>query len=164
MAIVSRMRVHFVRLEWTERMSRLIVGWVISCLAIMFGSVPALAAPDRVALVIGNGSYRFATALPNPKNDARSLAKSLGSVGFDVTQGEDLDRASMERLLRGFFRKAEGAKVALLEVPIAVFAPELLRSTRNCSLVSIRLSSMIGTVSVWESTPLVNVRVPVVVV
>ena len=73
-----------------------------------------------------------------------------------------IERALVERRRRLSFSRM--VTVALLEVPIAVFAPELLRSTRNCSLVSIRLSSMIGTVRVWESTPLVKVRVPVVVV
>jgi hypothetical protein len=38
----------------------------------------------RVALVIGNGSYVHVPALPNPANDARSIAKSLRDIGFAV--------------------------------------------------------------------------------
>ena len=37
----------------------------------------ATATSRRVALVIGNGAYTHVRALPNPTNDARSIAKSL---------------------------------------------------------------------------------------
>jgi hypothetical protein len=47
---------------------------------------PAVAASGdtglRVALVIGNGAYANVWALPNPPNDARSVAKSLRDIGF----------------------------------------------------------------------------------
>jgi uncharacterized caspase-like protein len=76
------------------------------------GSVDA--APDRVALVIGNGKYVNANTLPNPPNDARAVGKALAAVGFDVFQGIDLNRVAMENLLRDFLTKATGAKIALL--------------------------------------------------
>lgn len=74
----------------------------------------ALAAPDRVALVIGNGAYVAATPLPNPPNDARVIATALKEIGFDVDSGQDLNRSAMEKSLRDFLRKARSAKVALL--------------------------------------------------
>lgn len=74
----------------------------------------AMAAPDRVALVIGNGAYVAATPLPNPPNDARVIASALKDIGFDVDSGQDLNRSAMEKLLRDFLRKARTAKVALL--------------------------------------------------
>lgn len=74
----------------------------------------ATAAPDRVALVIGNGAYVAATPLPNPPNDARVIASALKDIGFDVDSGQDLNRNAMEKLLRDFLRKARTAKVALL--------------------------------------------------
>jgi uncharacterized caspase-like protein len=74
---------------------------------------PALAA-EKVALVIGNGKYQYATALPNPANDAAAVGKALTELGFDVVQGMDLDRAGMEARLRQFLGKANSAKVALL--------------------------------------------------
>ena len=67
----------------------------------------------RVALVIGNGKYVNSGYLPNPSNDARSIASALTEIGFDVSKGEDLDRAGMEQLLREFLRKAASSKVAL---------------------------------------------------
>jgi uncharacterized caspase-like protein len=69
---------------------------------------------SRVALVIGNAAYQAAGALPNPANDARAVAKALRDIGFDVSDGINLDHRSQERLVRDFLRKAAGAKVALL--------------------------------------------------
>lgn len=71
-------------------------------------------ASERVALVIGNGNYAHAGMLANPVNDARAVADALSDVGFDVTLGRDLDRSTMERMLRDFLRKSGSAKVALL--------------------------------------------------
>jgi tetratricopeptide (TPR) repeat protein len=80
---------------------------------------PQAAATDtdsgrRVALVIGNGAYASVTALPNPPNDARSVAKSLRDIGFAVTEGVDLDRAAMQKMTRDFLRGAARAQVALV--------------------------------------------------
>jgi tetratricopeptide (TPR) repeat protein len=68
----------------------------------------------RVALVIGNGAYVSVKALPNPPNDARSVAKSLRDIGFAVTEGVDLDRATMQKMTRDFLRGAARAQVALV--------------------------------------------------
>src|SRR5262249_42068924 len=68
----------------------------------------------RVALVIGNGAYVSAGALANPPNDARSVAAALREIGFDVSEGTDLDRLAQERLVRDFLRKAASARLALL--------------------------------------------------
>jgi tetratricopeptide (TPR) repeat protein len=67
-----------------------------------------------IALVIGNGAYANASALPNPPNDARAVAKTLRDIGFDVTEGIDLDRPAMDRNVRDFLLKAAGARLALL--------------------------------------------------
>jgi hypothetical protein len=71
-------------------------------------------AQDRVAMVIGNGNYAHAGTLLNPANDARAVGSALRELGFEVLQGADLDRGSMERLIRDFLRKISKAKVALL--------------------------------------------------
>jgi tetratricopeptide (TPR) repeat protein len=67
----------------------------------------------RVALVIGNSAYRFASPLPNPKNDASDIAQTLRRLGFDVVEGRDLDRPGMDNVLRQFARKLDGADLAL---------------------------------------------------
>jgi hypothetical protein len=68
----------------------------------------------RVALVIGNGAYVHVKALPNPSNDARSIAKSLRDIGFSVTEGIDLDRGGMQTMIRDFLREAARAHVAMV--------------------------------------------------
>jgi tetratricopeptide (TPR) repeat protein len=68
----------------------------------------------RVALVIGNGAYAHVKALPNPPNDARSIARSLRDIGFIVSEGIDLDRAAMQKTTRDFLREAARAQVAVV--------------------------------------------------
>jgi tetratricopeptide (TPR) repeat protein len=82
-------------------------------------AAPPAAAPNtatvrRVALVIGNGAYTHVKALPNPSNDARSIAKSLRGIGFTVSEGIDLDRAAMQSTIREFLREAATAQVAVV--------------------------------------------------
>src|SRR5580693_4229320 len=74
----------------------------------------AAQAQERIALVIGNGQYVNANALPNPVSDAHLMAKTLREIGFDVSEGFDLDRVAMERLVQTFLRKATKARTALL--------------------------------------------------
>jgi uncharacterized caspase-like protein len=72
------------------------------------------AAGRRVALVIGNGAYANIKALPNPPNDARAIAKSLRAIGFAVSEGIDLDRATMQKVTRDFLREAARAQIAVV--------------------------------------------------
>jgi tetratricopeptide (TPR) repeat protein len=68
----------------------------------------------RTALVIGNGAYAHVKALPNPPNDARAVARSLREIGFSVSEGIDLDRATMQKATRDFLRQAARAQVAVV--------------------------------------------------
>jgi uncharacterized caspase-like protein len=70
-------------------------------------------ADKRVAFVVGDGAYKNVATLPNPAVDAKSMAKLLRNVGFDVVQGSNLTRDRMTEKLIDFGKKAEGADVAL---------------------------------------------------
>ena len=70
-------------------------------------------AEKRIALVIGNGAYQNTAPLNNPSNDANDISAVLQRLGFDVTEGRDLDKRAMERLIREFGVKLAGADVAL---------------------------------------------------
>ncbi len=70
-------------------------------------------ADKRVAFVVGNGAYKNVAPLPNPAFDAKSMAKVLRNVGFDVVEGTNLTRDKMTERLLEFGKKAEGADVAL---------------------------------------------------
>ena len=64
--------------------------------------------------MIGNGAYAHVRALPNPTNDARSIAKSLRDIGFMVTEGPDLGRTAMQSTIRDFLREAARAQIAVV--------------------------------------------------
>jgi hypothetical protein len=73
---------------------------------------PALA-DRRVALVIGNGAYKNAPQLPNPKNDAQDVAAALKRTDFETILGLDLDKAGMDDATIRFARAAREADVAV---------------------------------------------------
>ena len=76
-------------------------------------SVHAAKADRRVAFVVGNGAYKNVQSLPNPAIDAKSMARVLRNVGFDVVEGANLTREKMTERLLEFGKKAQGADVAL---------------------------------------------------
>lgn len=66
----------------------------------------ALQAPEqRVALVIGNSKYQNAPQLPNPANDAQSMAQFLNSAGFEVIAATDLTQNDMIKVVQDFSAK-----------------------------------------------------------
>jgi hypothetical protein len=84
----------------------------LAAAAVLF-SANVAKADKRVAFVVGNGAYKNVAALPNPAIDAKSMAKVLRNVGFDVVEGSNLTRDKMTEKLLEFGKKAEGADVAL---------------------------------------------------
>ena len=70
----------------------------------------------RIALVIGNGSYRSVDRLANPANDARLIASTLQSSGFTLVGGGaqlDLEKTRFDRAIQAFGQALAGADVAL---------------------------------------------------
>ena len=90
------------------------VLWAI--FAVLLGVV-TLAAPaqadNRVALVIGNSAYVNTAPLANPGNDVGDIAAALRRLNFQVIEGRDLDKRSMERTIRQYAVGLTGADVAL---------------------------------------------------
>jgi uncharacterized caspase-like protein len=84
---------------------------LIALLALMIGC--SAQAEQRVALVIGNGTYSSAPALENPTGDAKAMAALLKTVGFDVIEGTNLARTQMIERLAEFGKKADGADLAV---------------------------------------------------
>ncbi|MCU0985382.1 MAG: caspase family protein [Acetobacteraceae bacterium] len=85
---------------------------VLAVLILVMGATEAFA--QRVALVIGNGAYREAPALPNPVADARGVAAALERLGFRADLVLDADRTAMESAIRRFGEAAAGAEAALV--------------------------------------------------
>ena len=64
-------------------------------------------AAPRLALVVGNGGYDPAniTRLDNPVNDARLMASTLETVGFEVSLVTDADREAMNEAIEEFGKR-----------------------------------------------------------
>jgi tetratricopeptide (TPR) repeat protein len=72
-------------------------------------------AGNRVALVIGNSSYREVPALPNPRRDAEAVAAALSKVGFQtVLPAVNVTREKLLAALHTFEEKVEQADWAVI--------------------------------------------------
>jgi hypothetical protein len=81
----------------------------------LFAASPAKA-EKRLALVIGNSTYRNITQLDNPRNDAKLMADTLSGIGFTLIGGRaqiDLDKLSFDNAIQSFGNQLAGADVAL---------------------------------------------------
>ncbi len=78
---------------------------ILACLLVCFCVLAArpAQAERRSALVIGNGAYASAP-LRNPVNDARAMAATLRSLGFEVIHLENASQAMMEDALNALGR------------------------------------------------------------
>ena len=74
---------------------------------------PASTKERKLALVIGNGSYRNGP-LKNPVGDAKAVAESLRALGFEVTLRTDAALADMLEAMRQFSVRAADATVRLV--------------------------------------------------
>ena len=91
---------------------RFILGLGVVAALAGFAVSPALADGKRVALVIGNSTYRNVPTLPNPANDGADIAAALTRLGFAVTLVTNASFDQMRRGLIAFGRDAAGADMA----------------------------------------------------
>jgi len=82
---------------------------VLSALCLMLLVSHGAQAEERVALVIGNSSYKNIPALANPNRDAALMESTLRQVGFDVVTAIDADRRTMGRAIRNFGKALRSA-------------------------------------------------------
>jgi len=62
------------------------------------------ASQNRIALVIGNASYKT-SPLKNPANDARDMSVKLGQYGFKVEHLSNASARQMEQAISRFGKK-----------------------------------------------------------
>ena len=79
-----------------------------SALFVLLAAFANPADARRLALVIGNDTYKNVTPLKNARADARAIAASLKSLGFAVTLKEDLTDSALKAALREFKSRVEG--------------------------------------------------------
>src|ERR1700688_2847796 len=88
--------------------TRMLAAFVLllaTALASLAASAQQAAPNPRIALVIGNATYRDA-ALATTANDAGLIAQTLQAAGFDVVGARDLDGQSLRTAFRDFLDKA----------------------------------------------------------
>lgn len=85
--------------------------WRTFAIAVVSGCclVPSTSiAVQRIALVIGNDSYRNVNGLQNARSDARAMAAALESSGFRVTLRLDANRDEIKQAVRTFKGQVAG--------------------------------------------------------
>jgi uncharacterized caspase-like protein len=83
-------------------MQRLLKTLAFLAFAFLFlPQASAAASEKRLALVIGNASYKAKT-LATPVNDAALIAQTLQAAGFDIVGARDLDDALLRQTFRDF--------------------------------------------------------------
>ncbi len=93
---------------------RKLLAW-IGLVAWLLLAQAALAAPKRVALVIGNDSYPTMGELNNARNDARAIASKLQTLGFELIGGSaqlDVDSRTGRSLIKQFGERLQAGDVA----------------------------------------------------
>jgi uncharacterized caspase-like protein len=92
----------------------LLVSAAIACTATAADRAVQKGGADgrRVALVIGNGSYKDAP-LKNPANDATDMAAALKGLGFEVIARTNASQREMKGAVREFGQKLRGAETGL---------------------------------------------------
>ena len=76
-------------------------------------SSPLTTMANRKALVIGNDSYKSVAKLLNAREDARTMASNLTSVGYQVTLKLDLSEKEMKAAMRTFASQVQGGDEVL---------------------------------------------------
>lgn len=85
--------------------------WLLAALLLI--GVQAAHAAERVALVVGIGSYQPLPVLPNPPNDASDMAAMLRQNGYDVELQLDPTLEVLREATERFAERLAGARVGL---------------------------------------------------
>lgn len=93
------------------RLNLIVAGTLL--LFSLVGAAPVLAA-ERVALVIGNGTYQKVPTLANPPRDAADIGRALERLNFTVTRLSNAGAAEMRRAIVDFGRASEGSEMAVV--------------------------------------------------
>lgn len=76
--------------------------WAVATAVSGAFSITSAAAEKRIALVIGNSSYRHLPKLASPANDARLMAEALKQIGFEVRLVLDAEEAVLREEVSRF--------------------------------------------------------------
>jgi uncharacterized caspase-like protein len=74
----------------------------LALMTLAAAALPSDAEARRLALVIGNSTYKNVAELTNPQNDAADIADKLRNLSFDVMLGTNLTREQMHEAFEKF--------------------------------------------------------------
>jgi formylglycine-generating enzyme required for sulfatase activity len=95
------------------KLSPMLHRWLIFLLIVFSHASFAQPKENRVALVVGNSTYKSAP-LRNPTNDAKDMAAKLKGMGFTVIERSNLSVKQIGSTLREFRSKLTPGSVALV--------------------------------------------------
>ncbi len=98
----------------SPRLRGLLLALLLAAAFVALASESAAAMGKRVALVIGNGDYKFAPQLDNPVGDAKAVAEVFKRLGFQVVEGYDLSIAQMRSTLSDFTAALPDSEAAIV--------------------------------------------------
>ncbi|NNF76620.1 MAG: caspase family protein, partial [Rhizobiales bacterium] len=81
--------------------------------ALLLAASGNVALAKRVALVIGNDTYKDVVSLQKAVNDANAIGDALESVGFEVFRAKNVVRRDMNFQLQSFYSKLQPGDEAL---------------------------------------------------
>lgn len=84
-----------------QRLLKTLLAFLAFLAVVFLPPAGAAASEKRLALVIGNASYKV-KALATPVNDAALIAQTLQAAGFDVMGARDLDQDLLRQAFRDF--------------------------------------------------------------
>jgi uncharacterized protein (TIGR02145 family) len=86
---------------------------IILFLLVIFPFIGFSQTQKRIALVIGNATYKYGNSLKNPVNDAELMARTLQSLGFKVTKKTNATRKDIQNAIIDFCKNLKTCDVAL---------------------------------------------------
>ena len=89
-----------------------LIGACTLVLGLCLAALPAGAA-KRVALVVGNDAYDNVRRLQKAVNDARTIGRTLETLGFEVIFATDVARRDMNRQIQTFMNRIEPGDEAM---------------------------------------------------
>lgn len=90
--------------------SVLTVALTVICL---LGAIYATQAQNKVAFLVANSDYAYASSLKNPKRDVELIGGTLTELDFEVAIHHDLSRTQIGRELSKFLKDHKNADVTL---------------------------------------------------
>jgi formylglycine-generating enzyme required for sulfatase activity len=128
---------------------------LVLCLAsLLCCSVSAIAANERVALVIGNANYSDVGTLANPIADAEAVTRAFKSAGFDdVRHVDNLTADAMRQELKAFSARSEDSEIAVI-----YYAGHGVEVADQNYLVPVDAKLLRSTDIEFEAIPLATVR------